>query len=613
MSPEGTSYETMYQGTYGPLDSESKSLFIGYRIPTAEMSLTTDPTTAAQINEVTTKLSSGVRGLEVEGLDPHVFESIPKQHLEEIRQLGKLTGADITLHGPMIDPAGFSEGGMSETNRVESERQMMFAMERAHELNPNGGAPVTFHASVGRRGGAGVESTRIRPLGIPPEEELVIAVNMESGGMDVVRRERRTVPEPGKGEFLEPQEQLNKYNERTWAQRLSNAAYESMIAGGRMEEGMRALGDPLYNEIKSKKIGLEELPAQSQAAYSMIEMGEVMYDNVLTGIERYYNEADRLWKNARLTADSETLEKLEKQKENIERIKRDIIEVESKKLLEKNPHVAIDRISDAIRTFNEVVKAIPPQTYSSTDDVALQKSKETIANVALHAYKKYGDKAPAMCMENIFPGTVFSTGSELAKLIKASREQFVKRAQEEGYSAGEAANAADKLIGATWDTGHMFMMRKYGYSKEKTIEETKNVAPFVKHVHISDNFGYEHTELPPGMGDVPIKEMLTELEKAGYSGKKIIEAGDWWRFFKSSPMPYMLEALGSPIYGMQMQPFWNQARAVYSTPAPYNAGYGTMLPEQNFSLYGGGFAALPTELGGAMPGKGQRFSGTPME
>lgn len=608
-----TSYETMYQGTYGPLDSESKPLFIGYRIPVSEMSLTTDPSTAAQINEITTKLSSGVKGLEMEGLDPHIFESIPKQHLEEMQQLGKLTGAEVTVHGPMIDPAGFTEGGMSETNRIEAERQMKFAIERAHEINPRGGAPVTFHASVGRRGGAGIESTHIRPLGVPEEEQLIIAVNMESGGMDVVRRERRTVPEPGKKDWLEPQEQLNKYNERIWAQRLSNSAWESMIAGERVKEGLKVLGEPLYDEIKSKKVELEELPSHSQAAYGMIEMGEVMYDNVLTGVERYYNEAMRLWESAKATADKETLEKLERQKENIERIRNNIIEIESKKLLEKNPPLAVDRISDTIRRFNEIVKEVPPQTYSSTDDVALQKSKETIANVALHAYKKYGDKAPAICMENIFPGTVFSTGSELAKLVRASREQFIKNAQKEGYTAAEAKSAADKMIGATWDTGHIFMMRKYGYTPEMTVEETKKVAPFVKHVHISDNFGYEHTELPPGMGEVPIKEMMTELEKAGYRGKKIIEAGDWWRFFKSSPAPYMFEALGSPIYGMQMQPFWNQARAIYSTPAPYSSGYGMMLPEQHFSLYGGGFAALPTELGGAMPGKGQRFSGTPME
>jgi hypothetical protein len=46
----------------------------------------------------------------------------------------------------------------------------------------------------------------------------------------------------------------------------------------------------------------------------------------------------------------------------------------------------------------------------------------------------------------------------------------------------------------------------------------------------------------------------------------------------------------------------------------YFSGYGATLPEQHFSMYGGGFSSLPTELGGQVPGTGgRRFAGTPME
>ena len=114
------------------------------------------------------------------------------------------------------------------------------------------------------------------------------------------------------------------------------------------------------------------------------------------------------------------------------------------------------------------------------------------------------------------------------------------------------------------------------------------------------------------MGEVPIKAMLKELEKAGFSGKKVIEASSWYKDFKVSPHPYVLEALGSPLYGMTMPPFWNQVRGTYGIPFGYPMGYGLMLPEQHFSIYGAGFSTLPIELGGKVPKTG-RFAGTPLE
>jgi hypothetical protein len=80
--------------------------------------------------------------------------------------------------------------------------------------------------------------------------------------------------------------------------------------------------------------------------------------------------------------------------------------------------------------------------------------------------------------------------------------------------------------------------------------------------------------------------------------------------FKVSPTQYVLEAMGSPLYSMMAQPYWNQMKAVQGS---YFAGYGTTLPEQHFSIYGAGFSGLPTELGGQIPGKGSRLTGTPME
>ena len=80
---------------------------------------------------------------------------------------------------------------------------------------------------------------------------------------------------------------------------------------------------------------------------------------------------------------------------------------------------------------------------------------------------------------------------------------------------------------------------------------------------------------------------------------------------KTPPINATLEAFGSPMYlGRAMAPYWNQAASTYGS---YFSGYGPFLPEQHFSMYGAGFSGMPVELGGQMPGKASRLSGTPNE
>ncbi len=155
------------------------------------------------------------------------------------------------------------------------------------------------------------------------------------------------------------------------------------------------------------------------------------------------------------------------------------------------------------------------------------------------------------------------------------------------------------------------MIRKYGYGDKDIIEESKKVSPMVKHVHLSDNFGFEHTELPMGMGNVPIKEILENLDKEGYKGKKVIEALSWWQHFSEQgatpPLQPTLEALGSST---GVGSYWNQAPGFQQG---YFSGYGQMLPSINYEVFGAGFSQLPTELGGQRPGGGSRMTGKPME
>ena len=101
------------------------------------------------------------------------------------------------------------------------------------------------------------------------------------------------------------------------------------------------------------------------------------------------------------------------------------------------------------------------------------------------------------------------------------------------------------------------------------------------------------------------------LGKEGFEGKKIIEAASWWQHFKSPPVKESMEAFGSPLYSMNMAPYWNQSAGFQQN---YFSCYGMMLPQGNYETFGAGFSQLPAELGGQRPGaQGGRMSGRGIE
>jgi len=60
------------------------------------------------------------------------------------------------------------------------------------------------------------------------------------------------------------------------------------------------------------------------------------------------------------------------------------------------------------------------------------------------------------------------TADEVEEIkTKAYLKELVEKAQKEGMSKSAAEEAAKKLIGATWDTSHISMMRKQGFKADK--------------------------------------------------------------------------------------------------------------------------------------------------
>ena len=44
-------------------------------------------------------------------IQPGTFESIPTQQLKEVKRLSELTGIDISVHAPLVEPSGISQQG----------------------------------------------------------------------------------------------------------------------------------------------------------------------------------------------------------------------------------------------------------------------------------------------------------------------------------------------------------------------------------------------------------------------------------------------------------------------------------------------------------------------
>ena len=114
------------------------------------ISLATDPRVANQLKAASDKLNTGATAIELSFVSPDVFETIPKQHFEELNRLRKVVGknVELTLHAPLVEPSGLVKRGWDSYEREQAERQMIDAITKAHKLNPEGNVVTTFHASV---------------------------------------------------------------------------------------------------------------------------------------------------------------------------------------------------------------------------------------------------------------------------------------------------------------------------------------------------------------------------------------------------------------------------------------------------------------------------------
>jgi hypothetical protein len=411
--------------------------------------------------------------------------------------------------------------------------------------------------------------------------------------------------------FLSPEKQLKAANNTEWSNAITQLVFDRKDASNIME-GVDQISIAKYLQtMQSKMTGnIKDMPdINPQESENLKKI-----HTANTYIEEANMKARALFNKAYKYGNEKEKEFLSKLSENYGK---EIGNTEDGKTTVESLDPRVQ--SNAIFNLIEGLEQVRPEVYVSVEDFATEKSSETFANVALHSFKEHGDKAPIISIENLYPDMAFTTGEEMEGLIVKSRERFVEAATSKekgglGLSQGEAEKQAEKLIGMTFDVGHLNVMKKSGFTDEDLAKEAAQIAKFVKHIHVTDNFGYDDSHLPPGMGNVPFKQHFEELEKAGVLGKArmITEVGGWFEHFKSSPYASVLEAFGSPMISNGdggTGPYWNQAVGLQQG---YSSGYGMMLPQGHYQILGAGFSQLPSELGGQRQ-QGGGFSGQSME
>lgn len=585
--------------------------YIGSNLISArQMGITVNPAVANQLGELSKALNQGVVPVEVGTIEMGTWENIPKEHFEEMRRKADLAGAQVSLHAPIngMDPSGFGERGWDEQKRELVERQYKDVLDKAALLSSNKSKepiPVTIHGS------SFTGSTwRYKEVDGKREKQYdtLMVVDKVSGEPMPLKESKMFRPggDLEKGYIMTPEESLTSANHTKWRNDIDSVVFKNETAERTLHE-IYPVGRELYLQVEHGQKNFEDLLPTEKKIYMSVKNAEAHVHDAKLGVDSLFNKAVEYSKGD-TPEDQKKLEKLRELSQEYVQDSGLIPPEEFEKLPEdKKQELYMKRVdianqSYAIQKLAEGLREIQPEIYTPVEKFSTEKASETFSNLALHGFKTHKDKAPMISIENLDQGRFgFSEGEDLKNLVEASREKFIEKARNEGFSEKKAKEAAEKLIGVTFDVGHLNIAKKQGYTDEDLVNEAKAVSKYVKHVHLTDNFGHADSHLPVGMGNVPVKELLEALGDEGKRARKINEIGGWFQLSDKSPYATLLQAAGSPLYSSSDGPYWSETTGFQQS---YHSGYGQVLPSVHYESFGAGFSRLPTDLGGSMGGGG---------
>ncbi|MCR4327615.1 MAG: sugar phosphate isomerase/epimerase [Nanoarchaeota archaeon] len=599
--------ENIYEPGYKSFSPSDDSPYLGKDslIPARQLGLTTDPRVANQIAALSQALNQGISVMEIGTLSPQTFETIPKQHFAEMRRKAKLADAELTLHAPIqgTDPSGFGERGWEESNRLMVETQLKGVIDKAVELDEKGNMPITIHGS--NTAGSNWKYITDENGERKKVTDMLIAVDKETGQLRPLKEDHKFYPGlefSEKGKAYTPEKQLEIANVTMWEDLIDKIDFQkvnvdnilSKIPKEAQTMAIRSSEDQEY----FKQLGPHEknLVLQTYSAKTYL-------DDVHRSLNGVFSKAYEFGTDDQKKELKKLSNEFAKDLYGVdpEKVKTGKLSEEEKMRMNISSH-DFQNQANAMQVFARKLKDVNPNMLEGIESFSVKKASETFANTAFYAYEKKGEKAPSLSIENLYQEIGFSQGEDLKNLVEASRERLAQKLSEEkGISEGKAKEVAAKLIGVTFDVGHLNMSKKFGFTNEDLVKEAKIVSKYVNKVHLTDNFGSFDSHLPPGMGNVPFQALLEALGEEGARAIKINEVGGWFEHFKSSPFPQMLEAYGSPVYSSGTGPTWAQTGGFQQS---YMEGYGQMLPQINYQMFGAGFSQLPQSLGGSQGQQG---------
>jgi len=643
------SSESFYSGgdsVFSPDFNKNDSVYTGFnRLNASQIGFSVNPMTGNQLSEALGAIRQGGKVFEVQllAIQGEADQNVPRQHLDEIRALTKLTGVQATVHGnaPGMDAAGFHERGWGgEESRSQNERRMFDSIKKAHLISPDKPIPVTLHTG---------NTSSYTTTYIPDEKNkkkavpnAISVINLSSKQTQLLEPKiRYDLERPDEldqsnvkekqGHILTPEKQIKSANVSEWENSLLEFANYSKHTDEIIGPVPLELRKYQNARIKDNKLvdattgePLPELSPEQEnnlnRAIGQISQAELFVENMELSL---HNLFDRVYKYGTDKQRKELKNFSQEYVDESKKIPQTALGSLTKKQLLHNSFEKLRNVTSGIKIENgKMVRDddfSAPKVFVNASDFAMKEAAKTFGNLGYKTYTELGGKnSPFVAIENIYEGLGFWTADEQKKLVDMARENMVRELTEKKkMSKSKAMKIAEDKIGVTWDLSHINIAKKSGFTDEFIIEQTKKIAPYVKHLHIADNFGFGDTHLAPGMGNAPIKQMMEQLEKEGKLKDvlTIIEAGGFNQTFKRGAHNWSLSAFGSagfgggsgaPAYG----PSFNDA--FRGGGGAYFGGIGEINPQIHHSIYGAGFTTMPATLGGQMPGGQSRFGGTPM-
>jgi len=591
----------------------------------------TDPRGPNQLAELNQKLSTGEGAPMVTVLDRGVWEVIPKHHFQEMYRLSNLTKTQPNIHAPVnIELTGFSEkGGFSEETQKQELNVAKDVIYKAHMMAPNRNVPVVFHGTSMLPGAKWVKdlySETDPKTGKEKKMEKAIdmGVKVDTGEIIPLKFDKQYSP-PGPKEqkegkefaltYFTPEKQIRTHNATTFRDEI-NKLHDFEWRIDELQRRMSEIGGKYQGE--SANVQIQSLRRHEELLAEKVQLQVDGIYNRFKEMPPENKEAKKLFEAVMEKAKEENDKfntKLYQLSQKAKSAKTDAEQKMIEFMFNQAQREQGQVWSNAFEYLQQ--ESVFPQQIAPLEDFARKKAADSFGALGVYSIETAkGDvsKAPVIVIENT-PANhqLFSRGEELKKLIDDSRKSMVQKlVEKKGFSEADANAAAKKVIGATWDVGHINFLRQGGFTEEDIVNEVKPVAKDVKFVHLTDNFGTTDAHLAPGMGNVPIQGMMKEIEKAGSKPVVVIEAGNLVAHHKESIWPHVLSELNSPIYEFSASPSWGEKIGEYFFKSSYGPGFGDILPSYHFQTYGAGYSGLPLSLGAPTPGEKSKFSETPM-